>query len=257
MEKITFIISLTLILIVALGTVNANYDLNNLSSDWDDDSDLSITANDLDDLDDDSDDSDSDSDDEDEEDSDSDDEDEEDSDSDDEDDWDDDYDYGSEAGELNKDFHITAFDSSDLIATSNFIPKALSVASGASAFGGSDDGDSLGDGSDDDLDDDLGEGSDSDDDLGEGSDSDDDLDDGSEDDSDSEDTETSGADDDLDGNVPMATSYYAAGDDAINSSDESSSDNAQIDLDGLITGHPILMLILSLFALFIIPLNKR
>ena len=56
----------------------------------------------------------------------------------------------------------------------------------------------------------------------------------------------------------MATSGSASFDDgAENASSEDLSSKNQIDLANKATGHPILMLILSLFALFVIPANKR
>ena len=225
-KNFAFLISIILIFIVALGAVSADEGLNDHSAIYGDNGDIDDDSDyEDDDLDDDSD------------------------------DWDDDSDY--EDDDLDDDSDdsgsyygiIMGAISNPLISPyqPNPIPKSISSAvTTTNDVGESDYGS---DGPSDDLDD-------SSDDSDGGS--EEELDDSSEDyDDDFDDTEL----DDADGNnenVPMATSGSASFDDgAENASSEDLSSKNQIDLANKATGHPILMLILSLFALFVIPANKR
>ena len=99
--------------------------------------------------------------------------------------------------------------------------------------------------------------------LGEAAGADNSSNDSNEDLEDSEDTNDSSSEEEIEDfneSAPLATSDLASGMDDGNvddlASEEGSSTN-KIDLTTNVTGHPVLMLILSLFGLFIVPFNKR
>ena len=95
------------------------------------------------------------------------------------------------------------------------------------------------------------------DDTDDGTDDDsDDTDDGTDDDSDDDasDSETEGGSDD----APLAISSSSSMDDASGANDGSAGDSSiHTNLSDQVAGHPLLMLVLSLFALFIVPFSKR
>ena len=124
------------------------------------------------------------------------------------------------------------------------LPKAL----GAPADDIPDDSDDSGSSDADDYDD-----SDSDD-------ASDDMDDDSDEDSEQspETDETYDEDGSYEG-APVSAAGSESGADVALGSESTSGDNSskKIDLTDQVAGHPILMLILSLFALFVVPFNKR
>ena len=223
-KNFALILSLFIILIVALGAVSAADALDDISSDSDD---LGILLSDDSDFEDDDWDDDSDYED---------------------DDWEDDFDYG----DIKLDFDL-ANGEHYLKVTSNLygdgmhltaLPKAL----GAPADDIPDDSDDSGASDADDSDD-----SDSDD-------ASDDMDDDSDEDSEqSPETDETYDEDGSYGEAPVSAAGSESGADVALGSESTSGDNSskKIDLTDQVAGHPILMLILSLFALFVVPFNKR
>ena len=73
-------------------------------------------------------------------------------------------------------------------------------------------------------------------------------------DDDASDSETEGGSDD----APLAISSSSSMDDASGANDGSAGDSSiHTNLSDQVAGHPLLMLVLSLFALFIVPFSKR
>ena len=161
-------------------------------------------------------------------------------------DYDEDYEWSDYDGEgleyLDYKIHFTTYDltSYDNSNYLKILPKSISI--GAAAVGS----ENIADGSSDDT-------SDNPSDDGSDGSSNEDLDD-------SEDADGSSDDEleEFDGKAPIATSDLgSSNEDTDDIPSEESSSNNKINLASRATGHPILMLILSLFALLIVPFNKR
>ena len=232
-KNFALILSLFIILIVALGAVSAADALDDISSDSDDSGILLYDDSDFedDDWDDDSD---------------YEDDDDWDDDSDYEgDDWEDDFDYG----DIKIDFDLASGEHY-LKVTSNLYGAGMHITALPKALGAPAD----------DIPDDSDDSGSSDADDSDSEDASDDMDDDSDEDSEQSPETDETYDEDVSyGEAPVSAAGSESGADVALGSESTPGDNSskKIDLTDQVAGHPILMLILSLFALFAVPFNKR